>query len=617
MCGISGIVGHSFNESSLLNMIKVMEKRGPDSNGIWLNTDKTIGLGHTRLSILDLSNRGHQPMISSSNKFYIVFNGEIYNFKEIRNQLETLGVVFRTNSDTEVILNAWEIWGIVTIEKLRGMFSFAIWDIFSEKLFLVRDRLGLKPLLFSKTDKHLIFGSTLSAVLASNMVQPILNNNAFFQYLGNGTVLQPDTMIRGIESLMPGHYLTFHKGSVTINQYWKLERKIDLVNNLEKLSSDELIKKTRLHLEESCNYHLIADVPIGSFLSGGVDSTSITALMAQRSSIQVKTFSVGFESGLDYKSELTEAKIAADYLKTDHNELVVTENDLIDNFEDFISVLDQPSIDGLNTYLVSKVASKNVKVAFSGLGADEIFAGYDHFSWPNTYNNYKPSYLDKFSSKLYSIKPNRISYFSYLSCLTPNQRLSVLRQQFSNDSICKIVSDNLVCKFNINYMEKYINSLNLGEIKSANEISLYEVQNYLLNTLIRDSDSAGMGNSLEIRPPFLDHKLVEFALALPHTMKWNNGIGKFALKEATKDLLPKDFYSRKKQGFSLPISRWIFGNLGNEVRDILNDDYSFQFINQNGAKKLLHDLNLKRNGWQLYQMLVFLKWAKKHNVYVD
>jgi asparagine synthase (glutamine-hydrolysing) len=617
MCGISGIIGLHSNEDSLQKMLNSIENRGPDSNGMWFDENKTVGLAHTRLSIMDLSSRGHQPMVSSTDRFVITFNGEIYNFIEIKKELELRGIVFSTNSDTEVILGAWEVWGLETIEKLRGMFAFAIWDKLDEKLILVRDRFGIKPVLYGKTAQNFVFGSTLSSILASGLVQPILNNQAFFEYLGYGSVFQPNTMIEGIESLMPGHYLIFQKGRTQIHRYWKLERKSELSSDLKKLSGEELILRTRLMLEESCKYHLLADVPIGSFLSGGVDSTAITALMAKNSGVKIKTFSVGFETGKDFSNELNEARLAAHYLNTDHCEVFVTGKDVLDNFEDFITLLDQPSIDGLNTFFVSRAAKNQVKVALSGLGSDEIFAGYDHFSWPNIYSNYSPTLLDKLGFRLHSFKPTRFTHFSFLACQKPDHRLSLVRQQFSKDSIYSLISDNLVKKFSSNYMEKYIDSLGLGLIESVNDISMFEIHNYLPNTLLRDSDSLGMGNGVEVRPPFLDHKLVEFAMALPDDMKWNGGVGKFALKEATKDLLPPNFFKTKKKGFTLPISRWTFSDLKKEIQFVLNDNYSHQFISQIGAKRMLGQLESKTNGWQLYQVFVFLKWAKTNKIYIN
>lgn len=617
MCGISGIAGVKVSEAELKRMVSVMGNRGPDGSGLWFDDNRTIGLGHTRLSIIDLSDTGQQPMISRSRRFIIVFNGEIYNYRELKRDLEREGFLFGSNSDTEVVLNAWEKWGFQSIEKLRGMFAFAIWDTHQEKLFLVRDRLGIKPLLYFKGEQHFAFASSLASILASGLVLPVLNNQAFFQFLGNGSVIQPDTMIKGVKSLMPGHYMTYQRGKLEFHRYWKQEVQNNLVRELGDLQENELVDRTRLMLEESCSYHMVADVPIGSFLSGGVDSTTITALMARKSVSKIKTFSIGFESGSDYSNELSEARIAADFIKTDHTECILKEKDIISHFDEFISVLDQPSIDGLNTFFVSKACKGVLKVAFSGLGADEIFAGYSHFGWPSKYKNINIKLLDKIGAGLYAHFPRNILYNSYLASLSFRERLQLLRRQFSNSLIGQVVNENLMRSFSHNYMDIHLNSMNLDAEDSVNTHSQYEIQHYLLNTLLRDTDAVSLGNSLEVRPPFLDHKLVEFALALPESIKWRNGVGKYVLKEAAKDLLPNDFFTRKKTGFTLPISRWMYGDLGLELRKALSEKSALDYLSQVGIDKIINDLDNKKNGWKLYQILVFLKWAELHKVIKD
>jgi asparagine synthase (glutamine-hydrolysing) len=611
MCGICGVFSPNNSNTLMKTVVSSMHRRGPDDAGVWMNNDKTIGFGQTRLSIIDLSFGGHQPMVSRNLRYVIVFNGEIYNYKELKIDLEKKGAFFLTNSDTEVVLWAWQILGPQTFQILRGMFAFAIWDTDEEKLILCRDRMGIKPLLFTTSAESFVFASTLSAILSSGLIPPILNNQAFIQFLATGSVLQPNTIIQGVQVLMPGYYMVFHKGELTFEKYWNLERNENLVHAFKGYGFYELVKATRDMLEESCRFHMVSDVPIGSFLSGGVDSTAITALMAQNSPFKLKTFSVGFESAKDYSNELSEARSASDFIGTDHTEVILNGNDIVNNIDDFLSVLDQPSIDGLNTYFISKAASKDVKVALSGLGADELFAGYNHFAWPTIFRNYRSSYLDSLTSKIYRQFPKKIFYSSFLSTLSTQQRLATIRRQFSDSAIRKIINENIRSDFSYGEIERYAESLNLGSNESVYEYSLYELNNYLLNTLLRDTDTVGMGNSIEVRPPFLDHKLVEFALSLPDSTKWNNGVGKMVLKEATKDLLPKNFFLRKKTGFTLPISRWIYNELNEEFRSVLSDPFALNFISREAVKKFLWDLNFKKNGWQLYQIFVFLKWAKK------
>ena len=613
MCGIAGIVGVEIDNQKLKNIKLSLSRRGPDDSGYWISNCKNVGLVQTRLSIIDLSNSGHQPMTTADGRYTIVFNGEIYNFKEIRKDLEKSGIGFSTNSDTEVILNAWQKEGKESITRFRGMFAFAIWDNFSNQLTLVRDRMGIKPLYWSFLNGILIFGSTVESILTSKYVDPVLNSEGFFDYLRHGSIKQPKTIINGINSLMPGHYLEYSSHNYSIYKYWELEKDVNLTKELEAISFEEQTKILKEKMEDSINLHLISDVPVSSFLSGGIDSTIITALTMRASNKSVKSFSVGFSDGLDYKNELQDAKFIANYLGTEHHEINLSGEQVRDNFEDFISVIDQPSVDGLNSYWVSRFTKNNdSKVAISGLGADEIFAGYPHFSWPSLKKG--NPFMNKLGRIVYDAFPNNYLVNTYYSSFSDKEKLLMLRERFSysliNNSISKEILDGL--SFGLLNENEFVNTD--ADDLTLYKLSLYESKNYLLNTLLRDADAITMGNSIEVRPVFLDHLLVQFALSLPDKVKYNNNVGKYILKEAYKDIIPDKILNRKKTGFTLPISRWSQTALAEIFDDILDDDYSLLFFNSIFLKKLKNKSLNKHYSWMKYMVCVFLLYAKRNQI---
>lgn len=618
MCGIAGIFGNLGEMNSINKMVGEMKRRGPNDFGIWDSKASSIVLGQTRLSIIDLTDGGHQPMPSHNKRFQIVFNGEIYNYKELREQLAKKGAKFVSQSDTEVILWSWEIWGNEAPSHFRGMFAFAIWDELEQCLTLVRDRLGIKPLLWVETDTQFLFASNMKAILASGVVEPILNTESFFDFLSKGSVQQPGTIIDNVFSLYPGTIMTINsRFEITTTTFWEPVRDENLAISYSKMTYNELVGKTRFLLEEACRYHLIADVPVGSFLSGGVDSTAITALMARNSSRKIKSFSIGFESGKDLKSELTEAKIAAEYIGTEHTEVILTGEEIASSFEDFINILDQPSNDGINTYWVSKIAHPDVKVALSGLGGDEIFCGYNHFAWPSIYKNANQSFPEKLLSKLFNFAPwYGRAKTAYLKVSTPSARLAILRTAMMDQEILNALNSTIGAKFKMDRILNYIQSHGFGIENSIYDITRYECSGYLLNTLLRDADAVSMGNSIEVRPPLLDHFLVEHALSLPDDCKWRNGIGKSVLKDAASDLLPPDFFKRQKTGFTLPTNRWLNTNLKERYFDVINSDITQRYFNKSFQNFLLNNVSNPHKNRYAYLVFVFLEWAAINKIQV-
>jgi len=614
MCGISGIYGNELNIEVVQRMNNAMSLRGPDDFGSWLNNNKTICLGQTRLSIIDLSENAHQPMQSADLRYTLVFNGEIYNYKEIRLELlNTTDTKFKSDSDTEVILEAWKKWGKSCVQKFRGMFAFAIWDEFEKVLFLVRDRLGIKPLLYLNVNNQFIFASNLSAILANDLLDKKIKLESLSEYFLYGSVFQPNTMIENVYTLMPATILTYKNGNLTTEKYWEIEKDTSLSNKLARYKYQDLVQMTRNKLEEACKYHLISDVPIGSFLSGGVDSTSITALMAKQSPYKIKTFSIGFENDKYYKNELGEAKKASDFIGTEHYEQVVTSKTLKNSFEEYINGIDQPSADGINTFLVSKLAHKHVKVVLSGLGADEIFAGYDHFNWLNSKNRFMPTNGNQILSKSYKffLGLGKVNLYN-TTTLSTNEKFNRLRAKLTISDFDQLFSESILNNKISSYGKSYGNS-NLN-VESIYDISLLECNNYLLNTLLRDSDALSMANSLELRPVFLDHELVQFALSLPDNVKVKDGELKSILKDATSDLLPKNFTKKPKKGFELPINRWLIEDMRDFVEDALKDNYADIFFNREYINQILKNIGSQQNNSLLLQILVFVSWAKKNRI---
>lgn len=609
--------GKAASPERVQRMVAALRRRGPDDAGVWEEATRPVVLGHARLSIIDLSSAGHQPMSLPDGSLTIVFNGEIYNYRELRRELEAGGAKFVSHSDTEVLLWGWKLWGQATPSRLRGMFAFAMWDRASATLTLVRDRMGIKPLLWSRGSGGWVFGSSLTSLFASEQVPCVMNEQGFFDLFSLGSVFQPGTIIRDVYSLAPGTMMVVREsGACQAHEYWRLERDAAQVQALGRMPYEEHVRLTRQMLEEACRYHLIADVPVGSFLSGGVDSTTITALMARHARHPIKSFSIGFENGADIQNELGDAKVAAHHIGCDHTEVVLTGADVAGAFDDFIDVIDQPSADGLNTYWVSKVARQQVKVTLSGLGGDELFAGYDFFGWFDAAAaGQKPTLLDRALACGYALYPHtRWTLRGYLKTASPLERLAIVRRLLSDRALQGALAPELGRAFEAGHVQRYIAGLGIGDPDLIAQTTRYECKNYLLNTLLRDADALSMGYGLEVRPILLDHPLVEYALALPAASKRRCGIAKAVLKDAAKDLLPGDFFCRRKTGFTLPIERWLDGDLRERFVDTLRDRAAERFFSRRYLDQLVGRGAQARGNRAAWLTFVFLAWARKRQL---
>ncbi len=614
MCGIAGIIGANADAGRVEKMVAAMSRRGPDDCGVWGGGEAGAALGHARLSIIDLSSAGHQPMSTRDGRYWMVFNGEIYNYLEIRKGLELDGHNFFSNSDSEVVLAAFRKWGQSCLQSLRGMFAFAIWDTSSRSLFLARDRMGIKPLVWAETAGGFLFASGINAMLASGLLARTVDPESLFDLLATGSVCQPKTIIKGVESLGPGTCMRVTEGGVrTVTRYWNPNSAIAALRpELQQLSYSELVSLTSKKLEDACRAHLIADVQVGSFLSGGIDSTSVTALMSRNMTKPVKSFSLGFECTHEMENELDAAKLAAQHIGCDHTEIILRGEDVAESFSDLIRMIDQPSYDGTNTYFVSKAASQQVKVALSGLGGDELFAGYPHFSLLESASLRRKNIFDAVLSSINSLRPNRWTYPAAIRCMSTVQRYASLRRILSDDDIFLGISTSLESNFKPGFIEAFVSPLLDRSLDSISTTCLFECNHYLVNTLLRDADAMSMAHSLEVRPVMLDHILVEHALALPSEVKVRNGEHKAILVDAVRDLLPAGLLSRPKTGFTLPLGTWLKTTLRQRLVASLNSPLARSLFQIDFLNKRLQGIDDATESRLLWMIFILVSWAEEH-----
>lgn len=561
----------------LASMVERVRHRGPDDRGwvtLGIKGNGAVGLGHTRLAILDISPAGRQPMTDPQTANRITYNGEVYNYRELRKQLDGDGVTWRSNSDTEVILKAYAKWGKDCLEHLRGMFAFAVWDARLQELFLCRDRLGIKPLYYYKGDGFFLFASEVRALLATGLVPRALDAVALWEYLAYQAVPAPRTLIEGVRALSPGAWLSVGAtGGLVEGRYWDpLEQASP---EAPRATAAESRRKVGELLRESVALHLVSDVPVAAFLSGGIDSSAVVALMREAGHTP-RTFSVVFSES-DY-SEARYARQVAALVRSEHTEIHLTERDLIDRLPESLAAMDQPTGDGVNTYIVSSaVSAAGVKVALSGLGGDEFFAGYPSFARLERAARYLqlwgsvPSGLRSFAAKAVE----RLGGASVAAAKTASilegdgsmaSAFPPLRQVLSLSQRRSLLTERLlsrVCSAQDPYLEPlskaFARSSSTGGTGILSQVSYAEARTYMHDVLLRDTDQMSMAHALEVRVPLLDHKLVEYVMGLPDGHKRSNGTPKRLLVESLDGLLPPEVVHRPKQGFTLPFDLWMRG----------------------------------------------------------
>lgn len=630
MCGIVGTYAFGPNtrriDVDLLDSMRdTMIHRGPDGGKTWISKDGRIGLAFRRLAIIDLSYSAMQPMSNEHESIWIVFNGEIYNHAQIRHELNNLtNFHWKTDhSDTEVILHAFEYWGINCLDKFRGMFAFAIWDCRTSELWLVRDRIGIKPLYYSIHDGQISFASEIKALLKDPSQKRIVNEEAFFHYLSFLTTPSPITMFDGINKLPGGTWMKINSnGQQVVHKYWDV---LDNTTQLNGISENEIAHQVLDELRTSVQLRKESDVPIGIFLSGGIDSSTNAVLFSEDEHEKVKTFSIGYEGDYKtYKNEFHYARMVADLVKSEHYEKYLSVDDLINFLPDMVRFQDEPIADPVcvPVYYVSKLARENgVVVAQVGEGADELFWGYPQ--WKNQWIMQKTMDFP-YSRSLSKIgiqglqflgKENSIRNEYFLRNLADQPIFWGGAEAFSHKQKVNILSPRLRSKFN------YLNSWEVIQpiFKRFSEnalqqnplswMSYLDLNLRLPELLLMRVDKMSMGASLEGRVPFLDHHFVEFAMSIPETLKTKNGTLKYILKKAVKNHIPDEVINRPKQGFGVPIYEWFFDKLGDQTRKTLIDfNKQTDFFNP----KVISEMIESKNGPQLWFILNFALWWKEY-----
>lgn len=629
MCGIAGWANKDSNqtkkfgdEALLHSMCERMEHRGPDSEGLWL--EDGVALGMRRLSIIDL-HTGEQPVYSEDKSIVAIMNGEIYNFWEIRKDLEKRGHKFVTQTDTEVIPHLYEEFGEDFVDSLNGMFAIALWDKNLKKLVITRDRFGEKPLYYGIFDDKLFFASELKVLLAHSEINPEINLEALNQYLSYDYVPAPLSIFEGIYKLPAAHKLIWKDGGFEIDRYWDL----DFQKKTPKPTVNEATEQLQDLLSESVKMRLISDVPLGILLSGGIDSSAVAAFAVRHSTEKVKTFSIGFEE--DSFDESKYAREVAAHLGTEHYEDILSVETAADLISEIGSWLDEPLSDGslLPTFLLSRFVRRYVTVALGGDGGDEIFAGYPmYFAHKvakiyNTIPQFIRSGLIEPVTNNLPVSTNNLSFDykakRFIASANHNQieRHHSWFGSFSGEQKEKLLGENV--KSSTSNLDIYKRARELANACNAEnkieKMQYLDMNFYLAEDILTKVDRASMAVSLEVRAPFLDHKVAEFASSLPFEYKLKGRNTKYILKQSVKDLIPQSIINRPKKGFGIPIAEWLKGRLN----PLMNDMLSAERINKQGffdsqyVEKLIknHEKGISNNYKQLWTLLVFQIWFEK------
>ena len=592
MCGIFGILTRdkSLPSGILENAVRSLSHRGPDDSGtitVDLQSGGQLGLAHTRLSILDLSPLGHQPMHDPATGNWVVFNGEIYNFRELRVELESWGAQFKSHSDTEVILAGYRLWGSDLLDRLRGMFAFALWDASRQTLLLARDPLGIKPLYYYHSQNRFLFASEVRTLLGTGLIPRQLDRDGVFSFLAFGSVYEPRTIIDGVLAVPPGHCISIANDIVTARGYWNPLKNASSSqthsNGNNPAETNNADADLTFRLRHAIRSHLVSDVPVGVFLSGGIDSSAIVALM-HAAGVRPATFSLVFREA-DF-NEAEYSRIVARRFSSDHHELMISQSEALSALPAALRAMDQPTIDGINTWLVSsKVRATGVKVALTGLGADEVFAGYSNFRRVPRLESIAARFA-KMPSALrrpvaasvgrFAAKGDRARKVAHLAAAfsadagAASHPYFLLRNLFTaSERDTLYASDAPAAEHDLAAELK--SSLDAAHnLDPVNRVSYLESHFYMRNTLLRDSDFMSMAHGLELRVPFLDRDLVAACFQIPGKDKLRNGTPKPLLLDNLGIQLPNEIVHRPKRGFTLPFEHWLRGEMKPMVEKALS-----------------------------------------------
>jgi len=640
MCGICGKLDFHENSVSqeLLNrMCDSFAYRGPDDEGFYLKPP--IGLGHRRLSIIDLSSAARQPMQNEDGSLWMVFNGEIYDFEELRSEVRSKGHTLRSRSDCEPIIHLYEEEGLSCLNRLNGMFALAIWDNAQQKMFLARDRLGIKPLSYYWDEKRLIFASEIKAILCDPVVSREIDPEALDLYLSLNYIPAPWTIFKNIKKLLPGHYLVVQNGKLSIEEYWDVPeaQKASYHNPASAEHSAKDFENHKAHLrsllEDSVKRRLIADVPLGAFLSGGIDSSIIVALMARNSSVPVKTFSIGY-TDLPSFDETRYAREAAEFNHTEHYEFRLGYKDILEAFPKVLENVDEPFADSsaVPTYIVSRETRRHVTVALSGDGGDELFAGYRMYLgeyWSRYYGKV-PAFLRQYIiAPLVNALPDardkpslekirRIKKFIAGMNLDFVERFCAWREVFPFSLRQALLKNPPQGNFYLEHIGRICDQKKSAFERDITNLMLYlDLKGLLPGDMLTKVDRMSMASSLEVRVPFLDTSVVEYVFELPGSIKLKGGGGKYILVEAFKELLPSGIRKRGKWGFEMPIGAWLRKELKFLIDEYLREDMIKKqgLFNYHVIEQLIEDhmSTRKDTSWHLWNLIVFQHW---HNTYL-
>lgn len=613
MCGIVGILSMNkkIESDTVKKMRDCMTHRGPDDDGLYLSNDGLVALGHRRLSIIDLSSRGKQPLKNEDGTVWVVHNGEIYNFQSLRQELEEKGHIFHSDTDTEVIVHAYETWGEDCISRFRGMFASVIWDEKRKIMLLARDRLGIKPLFYYWDGRVFMFSSEIKGILAHPQTNRAIDTTALFDYLTYLYIPPPKTIYSHIRKMKEGHVLKFENGVLKEHKYWDID--FAEKQKLTEAQAEEILLDK---LKNAVQSHMVSDVPIGILLSGGFDSSTVTSLASTYSSKKLYTCTVGFD--VAEHSETGYAKIIADSFHTEHHESVIGVDSLQKSLSHVVSLYDEPYADSsaIPTYEVCRIAREHVKVALSGDGGDEVFTGYPRYPtwlkrepWIDS-----PTLIKRLLFKPLSIFwPENKRGYHFLKDLASEDTLEPyahLVQIFEPDEKRLLLDPGIVKNLHEYddywYLRQYWNK----DIDPLNRVQYLDLKTYLPSDILTKVDRASMAVSLEVRPPLLDHELIEFVFKLPAILRFKDGEKKYLLKKTMKNILPKEILTREKKGFSLPWKSWSSQSHSWVDHFLLNGECIKQGI-LNG--KFLKDNLPILSGNKLWTIIILEQWLKSNS----
>ena len=599
--------------------------RGPDDAGIWIDQQAGLGFGHRRLSIIDPTPSGHQPMVDRQSGNVLTYNGEVYNYLEIRAQLKKAGHKFDTATDSEVILKAYSAYGVDCVNHFNGMFAFAIWDVSKGELFVARDRLGVKPFYYQMTDDGVFyFASEVKALRTVNSKALDLNDNLIDQYMSFGYIPGADTLEKSIKRLLPGHRAILKNATISIEKYWDLE-----FNSDQDMGFDYYLEHSRDLLNSAIDLRLRSDVPLGIFLSGGIDSSSIVGLLAERTTEQLKTFSVAYDFGEAY-NETKYARMISDRFKTEHHELFLTTEQFKNFIPDFSYLMDEPVAESaaISLQFLSQITKDHVTVVLSGEGSDELFGGYHLYRRMLTIEKYRGFVGEWFSTAFgttaASLLPqhSKLAKYFRLSAATMENRYKGISTYDENlkETLYRPEFKLELQRGHNKQLQQFLSQL-FDQTRGKDPLSrmlYFDCKTWLVDDLLIKADRMSMASSLELRVPFLDYRLVEFAATIPSKYKIRNEQAKYLLKEMMSGVLPEEILHREKMGFQTPLKMMFQGGMSDYAHDTLlsANSHIHKYFNISTIKQLLeeHSSNKKDHHLRLWQLVTLEEWLQRQCV---